>query len=118
MSAEPHLVSNPPAFSPPTDAGLRRRARALAATAGSRLRLAACRAGGDAGLALLCALLDMIEEDVDPACWPVTDAIAMLRHEAERDRQVARLLIELREIEDQIASTDPDDEVVGGRPAA
>ena len=43
----------------------------------------------------------------------------MLRHEAERDRQVARLLIELREIEDRIAlSTDPDDEVVVGRPAA
>ncbi|MFO1144828.1 MAG: hypothetical protein U1E59_21105 [Amaricoccus sp.] len=46
------------------DTSLRRRARALAATAGSRLRLAADRAGGKAGLALACALIDMINDDV------------------------------------------------------
>ena len=60
----------------------------------------------------MCALLDMIEEDVDPTGWPVADAIAMLRHEAKRDSQVARLLIELKEIEDRIASPGPDDDVV------
>ena len=104
MSAEPHLPSNPPALSPMPDAGLRRRARALAATAGSRLRLAAGRASGDAGLGLLCALLDMIEKDAAPAGWPVA--------------RFARLLVELWEIEDRIASIDPDEDVVTWRPAA
>lgn len=43
--------------------------------------------------------------------------ITLLRGEAAWDRQVARLLIELREIEDQIAtpSVDRVDEVVIGR---
>jgi hypothetical protein len=89
---------------------LRRRARALAATAGSRLRLAAGRAGGEAGLALACALIDMARADVDPAGWPVAEVIALLREEAEWDRQVARLLAELQEIEGRIAMLSPDPE--------
>lgn len=119
MSAEPHLYSSPTALSSTPDAMLRRRARALAVTAGSRLRLAAGRAGGDVGLGLVCALLDMIEDGVDPTGWPVAEAIAMLRREAERDRQVARLLAELEEIEDRIAtlSADPEDKIIR-RPAA
>jgi hypothetical protein len=105
MSAEPHL--NPRTCLPPSsrtfDARLRRRARALAATAGSRLRLAAGRVGGDAGLALACARIDMVRADVDPTGWPVTEVVTLLRGEAERDRQVARLLSDLREIEGRIA---------------
>lgn len=122
MSAEPHLHPGhhlPSSLFVP-DAALRRRARALAATAGSRLRLAAGRVGGEAGLALACALIDMASADVDPAGWPVAEVIALLRDEAERDRQVARLLANLREIEDRIAtlSPDPDEEETIRRPAA
>lgn len=122
MSAEPHLHPGhhlPSSLSVP-DAALRRRARALAATAGSRLRLAAGRVGGEAGLALACALIDMASADVDPTGWPVAEVIALLRDEAERDRQVARLLAELWEIEDRIAtlSPDPEEEETIRRPAA
>ena len=62
----------------------------------------------------------MARAGVDPAGWPVAEVIALLRGEAERDRQVARLLAELRDIEDRIAtlSTDPDDEEIIRRPAA
>jgi hypothetical protein len=121
MSAEPRL--NPRTCllpSPRTLDGLRRRARTLAATAGSRLRLAAGRVGGDSGLALACAVVDMIEENVEPAGWPVPELIALLRDEAGRDRQVARLLADLREIENRIAtlSAAPDDDDVIRRPAA
>jgi hypothetical protein len=122
MPAEPHLYPghNPLSSLSAPDAALRRRARALAATAGSRLRLAAGRAGGDAGLALACALVDMARADVDPAGWPVAEVIALLRDEAERDRQVARLLTQLGEIEVRIAmlSMDLDDEETIRRPAA
>lgn len=122
MSAEPHPHPgpvHPPSFHTP-DAGLRRRARALAATAGSRLRLSAGRVGGEAGLAPACALIDMVEADVDPTGWPITEVIALLRREAARDRQVARLLIELGEIEKRLAmlSMELDDEDVIRRPAA
>jgi hypothetical protein len=87
---------------------------------GSRLRLAAGRVGGEAGLALACALIDMVEADVDPTGWPITEVIALLCREAARDRQVARLLIELGEIEKRLAvlSMELDDEDVIRRPAA
>lgn len=121
MPAEPHLYPAQHLPSSPSmpDAALRRRARALAATAGSRLRLAADRAGGEAGLALACALVDMINDDVDPAGWPVAEVIVLLRGEAARDRQVARLLADLRGIEERGAalSPNPDEEMVR-RPAA
>lgn len=122
MSAEPypHPGNHLPSSLSMPDSALRRRVRSLAATAGSRLRLAADRAGGEAGLALACALVDMINDDVEPAGWPVAEMIALLRCEAARDRQVARLLAELREIEDRVAalSPDPDEEEMVRRPAA
>lgn len=109
----------PPAR-PAPDADLRRRARALAATAGSRLRLAAGRAGGERGVALACALIDMIADDVHPGGWPVAEAIAVLRPEAVRDRQIQRLLDELHAIQDRIAILieEADDEELVRRPAA
>lgn len=122
MSAEPHLhQGRRPRSSPPlADSGLRRRARALATIAEGRLRLAARRAGGDAGMALACALIDMIGDDVDPVGWPVAEAIALLGREAGRDRQIERLLADLREIENLIAAllTGPDYEEIIRRPAA
>lgn len=122
MSAEPHLHPRhdlPSLLSTP-EAALRRSAHALAATAGSRLRLAAGRVGGEAGLAVVCALIDMINDDVDPAGWPVAEVIAVLRGEAARDHQVARLLVDLRGIEDRVAAlpTDPDEDEMVRRPAA
>ena len=121
MSAEPHLHSGscPRSSTPASDGRLRRRARALTACAGSRLRLAAGRVGGDAGLALACALLDMIGADFDPVEWPVSELIALLDREAARDRQVARLLTELRELEDRISTlpTETEDEDIIRRPA-
>jgi hypothetical protein len=65
MSSEPlsQLLSN--RLSPPMlEAVLR--ARALAEGLGNRLRLAASRVGLEAGLALACALIDMIGDGVDP----------------------------------------------------
>lgn len=91
------------------EVALRRRARALVATAGSRLRLAAGRVGGEPGLALACAFIDMVDANVDPLWWPIGEVIALLQKEAARDRQVARLLHELGEIEDRL-SMDPDDD--------
>lgn len=112
MSAEPfphHEIHRP--LSPATVVGLRRRARAFAAACGSRLRLASARAGGDAGLALACALLDMIDDGSDPSGWPVGEAIVLLRGAADGDRQVARLLVNLEAVGSLIAmlSADPDD---------
>jgi hypothetical protein len=62
----------------------------------------------------------MINDNVAPTGWPVPKVIALLRDEAERDRQVVRPLAELREIEDQIATlpTELDDEEIVRRPAA
>jgi hypothetical protein len=62
----------------------------------------------------------MIEQGADPIGWPVAEAIALLRGEAERDRQVARLLVELEGIEDRIAtlSADPEDGKITRRPTA
>ncbi|MFO1144829.1 MAG: hypothetical protein U1E59_21110 [Amaricoccus sp.] len=50
----------------------------------------------------------------------MADVIAQLSDEAARDRQVARLLAELREIEDRVAAlpTGPDEEEMVRRPAA
>ena len=122
MSVEPHLHPGhrPPSLPPTAGSALRRRARAVAATAGCRLRLAAHRVGGDAGMALDCALVDMINDDVYPVGWPVPEAIALLRDEAGRDRQVERLLADLREIENLIAAlpTGPVYEEIIRRPAA
>lgn len=122
MSAEPHLHPGHrlPPFLPTPDAAHRRRARAFATAAGGRLRLAARRVGGDAGMALVCVLIDMIGDDVDPVGWPVPEAIALLRHEAGRDRQVARLLADLEEIRDRIAAlpTESDEGETSRRPAA
>jgi hypothetical protein len=123
MSAESyqHPAKVLPSSLSEPDAALRRSARAFTATAGSRLRLAAGRAGGEAGLAVACALIDMIDDDHDPAGWPVAEVIALLRGEAARDRQVARLLVDLGEIEDLVAALSPDpdeEEETVRRPAA
>lgn len=111
MSAEPRLFPEflPASSSYSPDAALLRRARAFAATTGSRLRLAAGRVGGEPGLALACVFLDMVNANVDPLWWPIGEVIALLKIGAARDRQVARLLHELGEIEDQL-SIDLDDD--------
>jgi hypothetical protein len=59
-------------------------------------------------VALACALIDMARGNVDPAGWPVAEVIALLRDDAGRDCQVARLLAALRDIEDRIATQSPD----------
>ena len=65
------------------------------------LRLIASHLGGDAGLALICVLCDMIiDPTVDPLHWPIDEAIALLRQpgmgrDAEVDR-LARLLERIR----------------------
>lgn len=55
----------------------------LIARSSARLRLIASQLGGDAGMALICALRDMIiDAAVDPLHWPIDEAIALLRRPA------------------------------------
>jgi hypothetical protein len=76
----------------------------LIAQSSARLRLAAFRLGGDAGVALICALRDMIiDTTVDPLHWPIDEAIALLcQPVAGRDTQVDRLTRQLERIRDRI----------------
>lgn len=78
----------------------------LIARSSARLRLAAYRLGGDAGVALICALRDMIiDTTVDPAHWPIDEAIALLRQPiAGKDIQVDRLARDLERIRGRIGS--------------
>jgi len=88
------------------------------ASAGDRLigrarRLAlgsSARLGGDDGLALACAIVDMVAAGESPARWPIAEMIDLLDTPAgRRDRQVERLLAELRMIEtDLLALSDGD----------
>lgn len=86
------------------------RARRLALGSPARLRRAAARLGGDDGLALACAIVDMVAADESPAGWPISAMIELLDTPAgQRDRQVERLLAELRMIEaDLLALSDGD----------
>jgi len=53
----------------------------LVARSSASLRVIASRLGGDAVLALICVLCDMIiDPTVDPLHWPIDEAIALLRH--------------------------------------
>lgn len=69
----------------------------LVARSSAYLRMIASRLGGDAGLALICVLCDMIvNPTVDPLHWPIDEAIALLRkpgagEDAEVDRLARRL---------------------------
>ncbi|MER2508984.1 MAG: hypothetical protein ABTQ27_09505 [Amaricoccus sp.] len=64
------------------------------------LRRIASHLGGDAGLALICVLCDMIvDPTVDPLHWPIDEAIALLRQPAAgRDAEVDRLARQLERI--------------------
>lgn len=76
------------------------RARHLSRTSAARLRRAATRLGGDDGLALACATIDMAASGEFPAGWPIAELIALLDTPAgRRDRQIERLLVELRMIQ-------------------
>ena len=101
MSAEP-VPFTTSGYRPPARTAedrLRLRARKLVRDSAARLRRAATRAGGDAGLAMACALLDMIGSERSPYGWPVREMIALLEGEPERrDRQVLVLLTGLRRI--------------------
>ena len=76
----------------------------LVALSSARLLLAASRLGGDDGVALICALRDIvIDASVDPLHWPVAEAIALLRTSAPgSDTQVDRLIDRLEEIRNRI----------------
>jgi hypothetical protein len=86
------------------------RARRLALGSPARLRRAATRLAGDDGLALACVVVDMIAAGEPPAGWPIAEMIELLDTPAgRRDRQVERLLAELRMIEtDLLALSDGD----------
>jgi len=79
----------------------------LIARSGARLRLAAARRGGNAGVALVWAMRDMIlDATVDPLHWPLDDAITLHRQPAPtRDVQVDRLAEQLERIRERIGST-------------
>ncbi len=80
--------------------GIRLRARNLVDASGTRLRRAATRAAGDGGAALAAVLIDMVRSEVAPEDWPLAEMIRLLSGgEAERDRQVGRLLDALRHLE-------------------
>lgn len=80
------------------------RARGLAHGSAARLRRAAARAGGEDGLAMASALVDMILHREPPAGWPVADMIALFDSTSvARDRQVERLVASLRALEADIA---------------
>lgn len=58
------------------------------------------RRRSDDGLALACAIVDMVMAGEPPAGWPIAEVIALLDTPAgRRDRQVERMLAELRMIE-------------------
>ena len=73
------------------------------------LRRTASRLGGDAGLALICALSDMISDPtVDPLHWPIDEAIALLRQPATgKDAEVDRLARQLERIRRPIGEEPP-----------
>jgi hypothetical protein len=81
----------------------------LVAQSSARLRLIASRLGGDAGLALICVICDMINDpSVDPLHWPMDEAIALLRQPAAgKDAEVDRLARQLERIRDRIGQEPP-----------
>ena len=87
------------------------RAHELAVSSGARLRLVAARKGGDAGLALACATIDMVlSQGTHPAGWPIGEMIRLLEQDSPgHDRQVDRLLKELRGLQVAIDDLDRDD---------
>ena len=94
---------------------VRMRARNMALASGARLLRAAARAGGDDGLALACALIDMILSGMPPTGWPIMPLVALLETEIPaRDRQVAGLLVALRKINADIDRLEDGDD---GAPA-
>jgi hypothetical protein len=91
---------------------IKQRACELAANNAARLRMAATRKGGEAGLALACATIDMIlARETDPVSWPIEELILLLESGSpSRDRQVDRLLEDLRRLHADIDELD----LVGG----
>jgi hypothetical protein len=87
----------------------RARALDLVARSSASLRLIASRLGGDAGLALICVICDMINDpSVDPLHWPIHEVIALLRQPAAgRDAEVDRLARQLERIRDRIGQEPP-----------
>ena len=82
------------------------RARRLAHGSAARLRRSAARLAGTEGLSLACAMLEMISAGEAPAGWPIARMISLLdRPERLRDRQVDRLVADLRLIEAEIHAT-------------
>lgn len=76
----------------------------LVVRSSASLRWIASRLGGDAGLALICVLCDMIiDPTVDPLHWPIDEAIALLRQPAmERAAEVDWLARQLERIRRRI----------------
>jgi hypothetical protein len=76
----------------------------LVARSKASLRLIASDLGGDAGLALICVLCDMIvDPTVDPLHWPIDEAVALLRQPAAaKHAEVDRLARQLERIRDRI----------------
>lgn len=72
----------------------------LVVRSSASLRVIASRLGGDAGLALICVLCDMIiDPTVDSLHWPIDEAIALLRRPGVgRDAEVDRLARRLERI--------------------
>ena len=95
-----------------TESRARLRAYELAANSGVRLRLAAARKGGEAGLALACATIDMVlARETDPASWPLEELILLLEGGSPcRDRQVDRLLDALRQLQADIDELDREED--------
>ena len=109
----PHLDQSTPARLRPggatTELRARLRAYELAANSGARLRLAAARKGGEAGLALACATIDkVLARETHPASWPLEELILLLA--PCRDRQVDRLLDALRQLQADIDELDREED--------
>jgi hypothetical protein len=81
----------------------------LVARSNASLRLIASSLGGDAGLALICVLCDMIiDPTVDPLHWPIDEAIALLRRPGMgKEAEVDRLARQLERIRNRIGQ-EPD----------
>jgi hypothetical protein len=81
----------------------------LVARLSASLREIASRLGGDAGLALICVLCDMIiDPTVDPLHWPIDEAIALLRQPGVgKDAEVDRLARRLERIRRPIGEEPP-----------
>lgn len=81
----------------------------LVVRSSASLRVIASRLRGDAGLALICVLCDMIiDPTVDPLHWPIDEAIALLRRPGVgKDAEVDRLARRLERIRRPIGEEPP-----------